>query len=174
MSSLVKILLLSFFIMLFTVSCSMRQNISKNDRLTDKTISLLSKKKENVFYLMSTYATFSIVWTYSDYKIEIYKLAKGRIYKQTEYPNDGIAGYQIPTSKELNLEIFNREKCPIVLDGDGFGYRIKRGSEIVGDDLPVEIECFTKNKYQSEFLNKIVADIITYKMWDFKPVVSGN
>ena len=163
MNFLVKMLLLPV-VMLSAVSCStMQHSIRKNNSFTDKTIALLFQKTENVFYLKSTYATFSVVWIYDKDKIEIYRLAKGKVYERTEYPNNGIADFQIPTFKELDLDI---KKCPFVLDGDGFGYRIKRGSEIEQQELPIDIECLIKNKYQSEFLNKIVADIITYKMWN--------
>lgn len=53
-------------IVIFCTSCStMKQRIKKNNKLTDKTISSLLVNRGNVFYLTSTYATFSTVWTYS-------------------------------------------------------------------------------------------------------------
>lgn len=65
--------------MLFFVSCStMKQNISKNNKSTNKLTSSLLDKNGNVFYLNSTYTTFSTVWTYSKDKLEIYKLAKSK------------------------------------------------------------------------------------------------
>lgn len=119
------------------------------------------EKNGNVFYLNSTYATFSTVWTYNKDKIEIYKLANGKISLQQEYPTTSIDNIN-QISKE---ELFELDQC-MELDGDGFGYRIKRGSEIEQQDLPIGIECFTKLKYKSKFLNKVVEDINTHKMWD--------
>lgn len=49
-------------IVIFCTSCStMKQRIKKNNKLTDKTISSLLVNRGNVFYLTSTYATFSTV-----------------------------------------------------------------------------------------------------------------
>lgn len=143
----------------------MKNNIQKNNKFTDKTISSLLEKNGNVFYLTSTYATFSTVWTYSKDKLEVYKLAKGKVYEQVNYPDSGIFDYQIPSFKELHSEF---QECGYELDGDSFGYRIKRGSEIEQQDLPIGIECFTKLKYKFEFLNKVVEDINTHKMWDVR------
>lgn len=149
-------------IVIFCTSCStMKQSIQKNNKFTDKTISSLLEKNGNVFYLTSTYATFSTVWTYHKDKLEIYKLAYGKISLQQEYSTTSIDNIN-QISKE---ELFELDQC-MELDGDGFGYRIKRGSEIEKQDLPIGIECFTKLKYKSEFLNKVVEDINTHKMWD--------
>lgn len=158
--------LLLFSAMLFFVSCStMKQNISKNNKYTDKLISSLLDRNGNVFYLTSTYATFSTVWTYEKGNIEIYRLANGRTTEQQTITDKGLSMYEIPTLKELEIET---KECGYELDGDGFGYKIKRGSEIVQQDLPIGIECFTKLKYKSEFLNKVVEDINTHKMWDVR------
>ena len=162
MKSIIRIALT--IIVAFFMSCStMKHNIQNNSKFTDKTIFSLLEKNGNVFYLNSTYATFSTVWTYSKDKIEIYKLANGKISLQQEYSATSIDNIN-QISKE---ELFELDQC-MELDGDGFGYRIKRGSEIEKQDLPIGIECFTKLKYKSEFLNKVVEDINTHKMWDVR------
>jgi len=164
MNTLAKILFP--FVLLSMVSCStMQHNIRKNNNFTDKTVSFLFHKNGNVFFIKPPYATFSIIWTYSKNKIEIFKLAKGKISERTEYSNDGIVDYQIPAFKELGLNI---RECPYVLDGDILGYKIKKIEGLEEQRLPIDIECFINNKYQSEFLNKIVSDIIAYKMWDIQ------
>lgn len=151
-------------IIIFCMSCStMRQNIQKNSKFIDKIISSLLEKNGNVFYLNSTYVTFSTVWTYSKDELEVYKLVNGKISLQQEYSTTGIDNINQISREEL----FELDQC-MELDGDGFGYRIKRGSEIEKQDLPIGIECFTKLKYKSEFLNKVVEDINTHKMWDVR------
>jgi hypothetical protein len=141
----------------------MKHYIQKNKKFTDKTISVLLEKNGNVFYLASTNATFSTVWTYSDDTLEIFELAKGKVFEQASYPDSGIFKYQIPSFKELHSEF---KECGYELDGDVFGYRIKRDAKLEQQDLPIGIECFTKLKYKSELLNKVIKDINTYKMWD--------
>lgn len=159
-----KIKIILAFIALLSISCStLKSNIQKNNKFTDKTISSLLEKNGNVFYLTSTYATFSTVWTYSKDKLEIYKLINGRVNFQQEYFTICIDSIN-QISKE---ELFELDQC-MELEGDGFGYRIKRGSEIEQQDLPIGIECFTKSKYKSDFLNKVVEDINIHKMWDVR------
>ena len=162
MRATIRIIIASIAIL--CISCStMKNNIQKNNKFTDKTISSLLEKNGNVFYLTSTYATFSTVWTYSKDKLEIYKLVNGRINFQQKYPTTSIDNIN-QISKE---ELFELDQC-MELDGDGFGYRIKRGSEIEQQDLPIGIECFAKLKYKSEFLNKLVEEINAHKMWDVR------
>lgn len=144
------------------MGCStMERSIRKNSKFTDQIISSLLEKNGNVFYLNSTYVTFSTVWTYGKNKLNVYKLANGKISLQQEYATTGIDNINQISREEL----FELNQC-MELDGDGFGYRIKRGSETEKQDLPIGIECFTKLKYKSEFLNKVIEDINTHKMWD--------
>ena len=149
-------------IVAFLTSCSaMKYNISRNNKLTDKTIFNLNKEYGNVFYVRSTYATFSTVWSYVDNSIKIYKLANGRLIDQQQYPTNGIEDFKIMTNDEL-LEL---NQC-MELDGDIFGYSILKGEQIDQRDFPVGIECFTKINFKSNFLKKIVDDINTFKIWE--------
>lgn len=151
-------------IVIFCTSCStMKQKINKNNKFTDKTISSILDKNGNVFYLNSTYATFSTIWTYHNNNIEIYKLANGKISLQQEYSTTNINDLNQISKEELS----ELDQC-MELDGDSFGYRIKKGSEIEQQDLPINIECSTKLKYKSDFLNKFIGDITTHKMWNVK------
>lgn len=143
----------------------MKHNIGKNNKFTDKTISSFFKKNGNVFYLNSTYIMSSTVWTYSNGNIDIYKLSKGKVIEHLKFIDKGIANYVVPVDSELHWEF---KECGYELDGDGFGYQIKKSSGIEQQDLPIDIKCFTKLKFKSAFLNKIVEDINTYKMWDVR------
>ena len=166
MKHTLKLLLLLPVVILFFATCStMMQNISKNDKSTDRLTSSLLDKNGNVFYLISTYSTISTVWTYRKSSIDIYKLVNGKISRQSTFPDIGFSQYEIPNLKELDIEI---KECGYELDGDVFGFRIKRVSEIEQQDLPINIKCFTKLKYKSAFLNKVVGDINIYKMWDVR------
>jgi len=164
MKSIIKITLV--VIVTLCISCStMKHNIQKNNTQTDRIIESLLDKNGNVFYLNSTYVISSTVWTYKEGHIEVYRLTKGKRVEQSTFPEKGLSNYEIPTFKELDIEI---KECGYELDGDGFGFRIKTGLEIERQDLPISIECFTKLKYKSEFLNKVVEDINTYKMWNVR------
>lgn len=158
MKSTTKITLM--IIVVFSMSCStMKHNILINKKFTDEKISYLLEKNGNVFYLSSTYATFSTVWTYSKDKIEVFKLSNGKISFNEEYSTMSIENIDQISKQEL----FELDQC-MELDGDNFGYRIKRTIEIEKEDLPIDIECFTKLLYKSKFLNKVVEDIKTYNM----------
>lgn len=151
-------------ILTICISCStMKHNIKRNNTQTDKIIETLLNENGNVFYLNSSYVTFSTVWTYSNDKLEIYKLANGKISSQQEYTTTSLGNINQISKEELS----ELDQC-MELDGDGFGYRIKRGSKTEQQDLPIGIECFTKLKYKSNFLNKVVEDIKTHKMWDVR------
>lgn len=148
-------------IVLFCMSCyTMNQGIHKNTKFTDKMLSSLLKKNGNVFYLKSTNATFSTVWTYHNGKLVVYNLAKGKISQQQEYSSVGMDSMDQVSGEEL-LEV---SRC-MELDGDIFGYRINRGSQVDTQDLPIGIACFTKLNYNSVFLNRVVADINAYRLW---------
>jgi hypothetical protein len=154
--------IMTICILTILISCStMKQNISKNQKKTLEEIGSLFEMNGNAFYLNSTYSTFSIVWTYKEGKIIVYKLMNGKLKRQEEYDTKD-ASIVLFNSKK---EIFELDKC-MELDGDMFGYKIENGSEIDKQDLAINMKCFTKRKYQSEFLNKVVEDINTYKIWD--------
>ena len=60
-------------------------------------------------------------------------------------------------------DLFELDKC-MELDGDIFGIRIKQSDQEVFENLPINIGCFVKNQYGSDFFNLIVNDIKTYKI----------
>lgn len=143
-------------------SCStMKQSITKNQKNTNKNITNLLKNNDNVFYLYSTYSTFSTVWTYRNDSIEIYRLAKGKLTSKEIYKNKGIKSFQIPSIKDLNSDI---DICGLVLDGDIIGFHFDKNH----NQITTDIKCFKTQKYQSDFLNKLVEDINTYKMWNIE------
>lgn len=166
MKQILKLGLLLPVVILTFVSCStMKQSITKNNKSTDNLVLSLLEENGNAFYLSSTYATFSTVWTYKRNRIEVYKLVKGKISDKMSYQSGGFSNYEIPNNKELENET---RECGYELDGDIFGFKIKNELEVNQQDLPISIECLKKLKYNSEFLNKVVDDINTYKMWDVK------
>lgn len=154
------------FVTMFTSCSTMKQAISKNQKNTNKYITNLLKNNDNVFYLYSTYSTFSTVWTYRSDSIEIYRLAKGKLISKEIYKNTGIKSFQIPTIKDLNSDI---DKCGLVLDGDIIGFEFdKNKPEKNHNQITTDIKCFKAQKYKSDFLNKLVEDITIYKMWNIE------
>ena len=154
-----------FSVLLLSTSCStMQYNINKNNRFTEKQINSLLQKNGNVFYLSSTYATFSTVWTYNTSEIEVYKLTKGKLSKKETFSKKEFIQPTIQSLQDIEKEFY--QKCALELDGDSFGFRICIDDNIHKKDYAVDINCLKKEAYKSEFLNKIVNDIKTCNMWE--------
>jgi hypothetical protein len=160
----ILIILIVSFVTIFTSCSTMKQSIVKNKRLTEKKATFLLNSNGNVFYLYSTYSTFSTVWSYRNDTIEIYRLAKGKLINKEEYKNAGITSFKKPSIKDLDSDI---NKCGIVLDGDIFGFEFNKNTPPnLYNQITTDLECFKTQKYQSQFLNKLVEDVNTYKLWD--------
>ncbi len=161
----IEIILLSIF--LFSISCStMRYNINQNNEFTEKQIINLFKKNGNVFYLSSTYTSFSTIWTYNFKEIEIYKLVKGKRNKKETISKKELIQYANIAFKDIEKELY--QKCDLELDGDMFGFRVNINGKIYNKDFPIDINCLKKGTYKSDFLNKIVNDIKIYNMWEIE------
>jgi hypothetical protein len=158
----IKIALFSIF--LLSISCStMRYNINKNNRFTEKQIINLLQKNGNVFYLFSAYVSFSTVWTYNLKGIEIYRLAKGKVNQKETFSGKELIQYSAVAFENIEKELY--QKCALELDGDMFGFRIDIDGKIHKEDYAVDINCLKKGTYKSDFLNNIVADIKIHNMW---------
>lgn len=151
-----------FLTVILLVSCStMKNSIQKNQKKAETVFSKLLEENGNAFYLTSSYATFSTVWSYRDHQIVVYKLGSGEVSSKQEFViKDQMSSFSKTT-------LFELDSC-MELDGDIFGFKIKEEDNLIQEDLPISIECFKKGKYQSDFLNKIVRDITNCKMWDIK------
>lgn len=152
------------------VSCTSMCIVKRTNRLTDKMMTSLSEKNGNAFCLRSQYMLVSVVWTYYNGKIKIYKIGKWGIDSPIEY---------ISSSPDINKMSGNEnvEILPCIgmsgaFEHVGFfyiaclGYRMKRGDEVEVNTFPLDIDYFTGRKYESEFLNKIAGDIETYGIWE--------
>lgn len=155
-----------FFISSFLMSCSTMQHIKRNQTLTQKQVNYYHQKNGNVFYLSSTYATFSVVWTYYTDRIEIYILQKGKVIQKQVFPEKEWIKYAEVALEDIEEELYQR--CPLELDGDNFGFRIVIDGKTYNEDYGVDVNCLKTGKYKSNFLNKITNDIKTYKMWEIK------
>ncbi len=152
-------------IVIFCTSCStMKQNIHKNNKFTDKTISSLLEKNGNVFYITSTYSTGSVVWTYNENGIEIYKLVKGKVIRKEVFPVKETWQFNVFAFRDIETELY--QKCGLELDGDLFGFSLYVDNTMHKEDFAVDISCLKTETYKSEFLNKVVEDINTYKMYN--------
>jgi hypothetical protein len=160
----IKIALLAVFSLL--ISCStMKYNINKNNKFTEKQKNYLLQKNGNVFYLSSTYATFSTVWTYNTSgEVEIYKLAKGKVSRKETFSEREFMQYNVQSLQDIENELY--QKCALDLDGDSFGFRIYIDGTLHTEDYAVDINCLKTGVYKSDFLNKIVTDIKTCNMWE--------
>ena len=143
---------------MFILSCSMINDLNgsnENKRLFEH----LYKSNGNAFYIKSTNISISFVWSYSEKKIFIYKLSKGKIIDSRESPNTNSNWLNQFSKKELT-EV---DSC-LELDGDVLGFKLKYDELLVQDDLPVNLDCFVKKKLNSVFLNSLITDINNYQI----------
>ena len=149
-------------VMVVMTSCSsIMHNISKNNKFTDKITSTLFEENGNVFYIKSTYATFSSVWTYKDNDLCLYKLANGKINLVKEYPCVHINNFRPISENELT----ELDSC-MELDGDILGFILKMESQNEKQEFPIGIACFKAQHFNSEFLTKIASDIKQFRIWE--------
>jgi hypothetical protein len=145
---------------LFILSCDATHRIMSDKTKSKKLINQLLERNGNSFYISSTHVTVSFVWSYSGNTVTIYKLSKGKIVETKELAiNSNIKGIENLSEQKIQ----ELDAC-MELDGDIFGFRLKKDGKVIEQDLPVNLECFTRNRYKSDFLNKIVADINNYQI----------
>jgi hypothetical protein len=156
-----------FSVFLFSISCStMQYNINRNNKFTEKQINFLLQKNGNVFYLSSTYATGSIIWTYNTGEIEMYKLAKGKVIRKETFSEEETLPLGELALKDIENELY--QKCALELDGDSFGFNIDINGITYKASYAVDINCLKAETYKSDFLNKIANDIKTCNMWEWE------
>lgn len=154
---LVKVILLFLALTCF-MSCSMTKfKIQKNDRATEKAIASFFKTNGNAFFLRSTYSTKSTVWSYEKGYVLIKRLENGKeeFFKEVS----SFAWYSYANENEVKLSEFNG--C-VELDGDLFGFKFKDDKNIRTEDYPVNIACMVGKKYESEFIKKLVEEMIAF------------
>lgn len=149
------------FSIVLTSCISMKQQIKRNHRHTERMFEKISSKYGNAFYINSTYATFSTIWYYSEGSIKILKLAKGKIINKTEENSNT---FEI-LRKVGNVEMYELNNC-MELDGDGFGFVVSDSVNRIHRDLPIGIDCLKELELNSIFYRKIVEDIKTYNLWE--------
>ena len=170
-----------FFVFSFLVSCStMQYAIKRNQDLTAQQVDDFYQKNGNAFYLSSTYANFSVVWTYDEDRVEIYWLQKGKIERKQIINDNETIQYAEVSLEDIEKELYQR--CAMELDGDMFGFMIeidRKDGDMFGfmieidrkthnADYAVDINCLKQGKYKSDFLNRITNDIKRHKMWEIE------
>jgi len=153
-----KLIIIIITILLFSSCSTMQNSIKKNNKFTNQMIESLFSDNKNVFYIKSSYSTFSKVWSYQNNKIEIYNLVKGKVDSKSLYEANNYLN-QVPKK-----EIFEVDKC-MQLDGEIVGYKISLDNIKYSEDLPVDMKCFLNQDYETEFLNILVKDIKKHKLW---------
>jgi hypothetical protein len=157
-----------FTLLLLTIfsSCTTSNKfITKNSKLSDKLIREIYTNNKNVFFLRSSNATFSTIWSYVNNEIVIYKLANGKLISKKTHvvSNDKLAHDDLSNFNEINLDSVI---CDYLLDGDLFGFILKDNDNIVDKSFPIEIECLKKAELKSSSMNKIINDIKLFKLWE--------
>ena len=162
-----KRLLFVLLVLLFTLNaCSVAYHscIRLNNRLTSRTLDKCYRNNKNAFSLSSTYADFSVVWSYGAANIEVYRIKKGRVTTKNKYYDNDIKN--IPGCTLNNIEQIVYDECTPILDGDVMTFVFDRDGKMQKIVLPVEINCFKQACFQSSFLNEVVKDIKKYELWE--------
>jgi hypothetical protein len=155
-----KIILSSVIILVMFNSCSsIKSKIANNNKFTMSLLDKLYLENNNSFYIKSSYTTVSKVWSYHNDTITIFKLKDGKVYEEQNFSSKWLSDKTILDKNDL----FELDKC-MELDGDIFGIRIKQSNQEILENLPINIGCFVKDQYKSDFFNSIVNDIKTYKI----------
>ncbi|MGM9769450.1 MAG: hypothetical protein ACI3Y6_01875 [Candidatus Cryptobacteroides sp.] len=159
-----KNIILLIFVLALIQSCSTMYYVQKNHSQTASQVRHLYKKNGNAFYLSSTYATFSTVWTYNEDKIVIYRIINGKITEKQVFNRSEIMSFSKLDNKEIENAIYTN--CASELDGDDFGYIIRCGDEIYQKSYGVCICCLKQRHEYPAVLESVIDDIRNYKMWD--------
>lgn len=131
-------------------------NKSENKKL----VSQLLESNGNAFYVRSTNIIISFVWSYSDKEVFVYKLSKNKIIdKRVVLIKDKPNWHKQCSTKELS----ELDTC-MELDGDMFGFKLKKDGKVEEQNLPINLECFKRRKFKSDFINKVVNDINAYQI----------
>ncbi|MGD1840701.1 MAG: hypothetical protein ACFB0B_07370 [Thermonemataceae bacterium] len=122
-------------------------------------VATLYADNENAFYIKSSYATFSTVWTYRADKIKIYYLAKGRVVDEITHET---RSYLDEVSA---VNTFEFDSC-MQLDSEVIGYKVVFDDKVYEKRFPVDIACIRQQNYESSFFQKLVKDISKYQIWE--------
>jgi len=149
-------------LILFSLSCtSLKYQIKRNDAFTKKRVSEILKNNDNVFYLGTEYSNASFIWTYTNDFIQVFKIINGTVNTERRYEISNGKDWIIQHSKESYIDqIFDCTE----LDGDLIEIMILKNGDIEKHSLPVNLECFVHDKYESKFLSKIAEDLKKYNI----------
>ena len=149
--------------MSLSVSCSTMHSVKVNHNQTEKIVNALYHNNKNAFYMSSSYATFSTVWTYEKDIIVIYRLTKGRVREKQSFQRTGPIQLTELSYEDIEEEIY--QNCPMELDGDVFGVVLEIDHKKTFLSFPVDINCMKRGNYNSALLKMIVNDMESYHLW---------
>ena len=161
-------LILLFISLSLGTSHSMsRSRITLNQRFTAKILNKTYRQTGNAFCITSTYANFSVIWTYADDKIEIYRLKDSKIIQRLTFDDeDELKPLYETNETEIETELY--KVCPIELDGDTLAMLVKYNNTRLEGAHPVNINDFKQGKYNVGLLDKLAKDIQRYNMWEIQ------
>ena len=157
-------LLLVFF--LISTCSTMHHYLKANSVLTRRIVKTLYSNNDNAFYLSSTYANFSIVWTYNKGSVEVYRLQNGTVREKQIFESKETIQLITASLEEIDNDL--NHNCAPELDGDVFGVYVKTDDKTINEEFAININCLKTGNYKSELLNRIVRDIKYYKMWEYE------
>lgn len=143
-------------LVLSTVSCSTVYRINSNNKATSRIVSSLLEDNGNVYYLQSTYSKSSVIWTYGEDGIEIYRLHSGKLLSQKHIKTD-----ECNDALFLNMEDLVELDDYLELDGDILGVQTWKMKQ----EYPVCFDCILNGPLHSKRLNLLIHDIINYELW---------
>lgn len=146
------------------VSCSTMHYVRVNHDQTERIADSLYRKNKNAFYITSSYATISTVWTYEKDVILVYRLAKGRIKGKQSFQRMAPVPFSEVSFEDLKTELY--QNCPMELDGDVFGIVFETDLGKTRFDFPTDINGMKRVDFGSALLQMLVDDIVSCDLWD--------
>lgn len=153
------ICIITVFYTFFVTSCNTTSKMHQRTGYK-QLYNQLYEANKNAFYATSSHIKIALVWSYSNEGIVIYKLSDGAVVDRKMVLIRENKEWLIDFSKD---DFYELDSC-IELDGDLLGMKVMKDNKTEEKDLPVNLDCATKKKYNSQFLNKIISDMNIYKI----------
>lgn len=161
-----KRLIIGILVLTSLFSCGIyREVLNKpyNIELMDK----LYKRNGNSFYIETTYSSISIVWSYSEKDIQIYKVLNNKIVYKKCFPKKRTHVWLEQFSGDDLYEL----DTSIELDGDVFGFKFIENGIKEQHNLPISLQRMLDGEYKSVFLRNVIRDM---KIYELKLYEIGN
>ena len=156
-----KIIYNMLLFLLMMLNCSTYNKIQSSGFLESKFFNKIYHENGNAFYISYT-DTHSAIWSYHNGEIDIYKFKNHKLLKKKSLlytTNKWLADYS-------KGEMLAMDKCA-ELDGSRLGFKIKNENRDIEENLPISLDCFIENNFNSGFLEQLSKTIKNFDLVKF-------